>query len=412
MGVERMQYFDPRPYYLKNTIQHYAWGMRGEEAFIPRLLGFNPKPDVPYAELWVGAHPKAPSIIEVNGVEEPLHKIIEKFPQQILGKKTAEKYNGKLPFLLKVLSAGEALSIQAHPNKKQAKFLHAKDPQHYPDDNHKPEIAIALDSLTALVGFKSFASIQHMLQDYPEISEFIGAEMTQVFCSAGDVEKDQQRALLKDLFVRLMHRSLTHVGDLEKACSKLARRLYSENNNLKEQDLFFLELFKKYGGDVGLFSIYLLNLITLTAGEAVFLKAGVPHAYLRGNIVECMANSDNVVRAGLTPKFKDVETLVDILTYEPGPVPVISANGENAVYATPAAEFRITRFMQQEASVNHLQNDHNMKILLLVEGEGTMKWRGEKERFVRGQSFLIPACLENVTIEWQTPATLFVAQAV
>ncbi len=403
--------FEARPYLLKNTIQHYAWGMRGENAFIPRLLGFEPESDVPYAELWMGAHPKAPSTIEVNGVDEPLNKIIEKFPQQILGTRAAEEYGGKLPFLLKVLSAGEALSIQAHPNKKQAEILHARDPLHYPDDNHKPEIAIALDSLKALVGFKSFAAIQRVLRDYAEISDFIGAEIVGPFCNYNDGKVEQQKKLLKKLFAGLMHRSLTHPGDLKQACKNLATRLQSTKNNLQEQDLFFLELFKKYGGDVGLFSIYLLNLITLTAGEGVFLKAGVPHTYLRGNIVECMANSDNVVRAGLTPKFKDIETLVDILTYDSGPVRVPTANSDNFVYATPASEFRVRRFMQQEGSVSYLLNDEKVRILLLIEGKGTMKWGGEQSKFMLGQSFLIPACLESLKIEWQTPATLFVAQA-
>ena len=403
--------FNPRPYLLKNKIQHYTWGMKGEKAFIPRLLGFDPKADVPYAELWMGAHPKAPSTINVNGVDEPLDKMIEKFPHEILGREAAEKYKGKFPFLFKVLSAGEALSIQAHPNKQQAEMLHAKDPQHYPDDNHKPEIAIALDSLKALVGFRPFAAIQQTLKQVPEISAFIGGDIVKTFLRYEKNEEGQKQALLRKLFTMLMRRSMTHQLDLEQACQKLASRLRSTKKKLLEQDVFFLELYKKYGGDVGLFSIYLLNLITLSRGEGVFLAAGVPHAYLSGNIIECMANSDNVVRAGLTPKFKDVETLVNILTYEAGPARVLVPNSENFVYTTPAQEFRVLRFMPQEGSAIYLLKDGKVRIMLLIEGKGTMKWGGEQLDFVGGQSVLIPACLEEFKIEWQTPATLFIAES-
>lgn len=403
--------FNPRPYLLKNKIQHYAWGMRGEKAFIPYLLGFEPEAGVPYAELWMGAHSKAPSTINVDGVDEPLDKMIEKFPQEILGKEAAEKYKGKLPFLFKVLSAGEALSIQAHPNKKQAEFLHTKDPLHYPDDNHKPEIAIALDSLKALVAFRPFAAIQQTLKQVPEISAFIGGDILKKFISYDKDEEGQKQTLLRNLFTRLMRRSMTHQLDLEKACQNLASRLQSTKKKLPERDVFFLELYKKYGGDVGLFSIYLLNLITLSSGEAVFLAAGVPHAYLRGNIIECMANSDNVVRAGLTPKFKDVETLVNILTYEAGPARVLVPDSEKIVYATPAQEFRVSRFMLQEGSATYLLKDGKVRILLLIEGKGTMKWGEEQLDFERGQSLLIPACLEEFKIEWQTPATLFIAES-
>jgi mannose-6-phosphate isomerase len=141
---------------MQNPIQNYDWGTRNKEAYIPQLLGIDAKPDTPYGELWLGAHPKAPSMVWVDGELTPLDQWISAHPIEVLGKAVARKFNGQLPFLLKVLSAGEALSIQAHPNKAQAKILHATDPLHYPDDNHKPEIAIALDSLTALVGIKPY----------------------------------------------------------------------------------------------------------------------------------------------------------------------------------------------------------------------------------------------------------------
>jgi len=265
--------------------------------------------------------------------------------------------------------------------------------------------------LKALVGFRPFVAIQQILKKVPEISAFIGGDILKNFLSYDKDEERQKQVLLRELFARLMQRSLTHSRDLEKACQNLASRLQSTKKKLPERDVFFLELYKKYGGDVGLCSIYLLNLITLSPGEGVFLAAGVPHAYLRGNIIECMANSDNVVRAGLTAKFKDVETLVNILTYETGLARVLVPNSENFAYATPAPEFRVSRFMPQEGSAIYLLKDGKVRILLLIEGRGTIKWGGEHLDFVRGQSVLIPACLEEFGIEWQTPAILFIAES-
>ena len=161
-----------RPYKLKNKIQNYEWGTKNNKAFIPGFLGIPAEPDVPYAELWIGAHPKAPSEIEIDGILYPLNKVIEQFPVERLGQYASEKFGNKFPYLLKVLSAARALSIQTHPNKKQAVKLHAADPVNYPDDNHKPEIAIALDSLTAIAGFRPVIDIIANLKKYPQLQKF------------------------------------------------------------------------------------------------------------------------------------------------------------------------------------------------------------------------------------------------
>ena len=150
-----------RPFKLISKIQYYDWGTKNAAAFIPSFLGIPAEKDRPYAELWIGAHPTAPSEILLNGQPVPLDKAIESAPREILGEDVARRFGGKLPFLLKVLSAGAPLSIQTHPNKEQAHRLHAKDPAHYPDDNHKPEIAIALDGLTAIAGFGSLMLANH-----------------------------------------------------------------------------------------------------------------------------------------------------------------------------------------------------------------------------------------------------------
>ena len=160
-----MNSFKAQPYLLKGTLQHYAWGTQNKDAFIPHFINIPVERDTPYAELWMGAHPKAPSTLALDNNNMPLDKCIEMFPEEILGKAIFARFK-QLPFLFKVLSAAQALSIQAHPNKAQAEKLHMQDPEHYPDDNHKPEIAIALSNLTALAGFKSFDSLINTLENY------------------------------------------------------------------------------------------------------------------------------------------------------------------------------------------------------------------------------------------------------
>src|SRR6516162_10200615 len=167
-----------RPYLMHNQVQNYEWGTHDDEAYIAALLGITPEPGKPYAELWMGAHPKAPSSVLVDRKQIPLDQWIAAHPQELLGATVAARFGKRLPFLFKVLAAGEALSIQAHPNKVQAKVLRENDPEHYPDDNHKPEIAIAIDALTALMGIKPFDELANSLWRYPEIAGFVGTELS------------------------------------------------------------------------------------------------------------------------------------------------------------------------------------------------------------------------------------------
>lgn len=386
----------PRPYLLSNKVQHYAWGSCGDHAFIPKLIGILPENDTTYAELWMGAHPSAPSKIRINEHEAPLTDLINQFPEQILGKSVQHKFNGKLPFLFKVLSAEQALSIQAHPNKRQAVRLHSSDPEHYPDDNHKPEIAIALDSLTALVGFKSIPDLASMFERYPEFSNFISSDIAMKFRN-GINEQDRHRDILKEMYSRYIENSISRQDKLAQATDSLEARLRSSKSTLTEEENLFLEQKKIYNSDdVGLFSIFLLNLVHLKKGEGVFLDAGIPHAYIKGNIVECMANSDNVVRAGLTPKFKDVRTLVDILTYESGSIPILNCD-ENAVqtlYPVPVSEFEISRWQLSAGNEWNQVTNQAPQIILIIEGAFELKWNNREELYRQGDSIFIPASVE------------------
>ena len=396
---------ESRPYLLKNPIQHYEWGTRGEAAFIPNLLGFKAENNRPYAELWMGSHPKASSEVILEDKSILLNRLIQQHPLEILGNKVTKKFSGKMPFMFKVLSAGEILSIQAHPNKAQAEWLHEKDPEHYPDSNHKPEIAIALDSLTALVGFKSFPDILQTLKRYPEMADFIGRSICNRWMSSVEPSPQKQRERVRELFSSLLNRSVSHSLELEKSVNQLNERL-CRSKKLRFEEELFIELREKYTyPDVGLFSIFLLNLIQLKKGQGIFLKAGIPHAYLKGNIVECMANSDNVVRAGLTPKFKDVKTLIDILTYDLHPISILGEKSDlrEITYETPAHEFQVSQREIESGQKILVKTGYKPEILLVMVGQIRIHWDYDSKKgvriFKRGQSILIPALLSEYRIQ-------------
>jgi mannose-6-phosphate isomerase len=406
----------PRPYLLENQFQHYAWGTRDDGAFIPQLLGFTPEPGLAYAELWMGAHPKAPSRVVVDGVPVPLDRWIANHPSQILGDRVADKFSRTLPFLFKVLSAGEPLSIQAHPNKAQAVALHARDPEHYPDQNHKPELAIALDSLTALVGIRPFSGILEALARYPELADFIGSENCSRVDDARNACHQEQTEHACFLFSTLVGQSILREAELDLSIQRLAGRLSKPSAHPSEEEALFLTLRQRYtGADVGLFAVFLLNLIHLEKGQGIFTRAGIPHAYVGGNIVECMANSDNVVRVGLTPKFKDAKALIDILDCDPGPVSVLasSADPTETVYQTPASEFQVSRWEMRPRTRRREMTRDSVRILLVTEGDVLVRWGVESERgeevFRRGQSMLIPACLKEFEVQATTFAEVFEA---
>ena len=231
----------PRPYLLANKVQHYAWGARGKEAFIPRLLGIEAEPDCPYAELWIGAHTKAPSAAILDGSAVPLPQLLAQYPLEILGEAVATEFSGSWPFLFKVLSAAEALSIQVHPSKEQARALHARDPEHYPDSNHKPELVVALDSLTALVGFKSLAAIRHTLENYPELAGFIREGVYPELASSGPTSEEEGE-YLRRLCSSLVRRSISRPQEMVRAVTRLSERLRAAACALSEEEQLFLDL--------------------------------------------------------------------------------------------------------------------------------------------------------------------------
>lgn len=302
--------------------------------------------------------------------------------------KNVQGYDAGLPYLLKVLSIRAALSIQAHPDAELAKELNAKFPNVYRDPNHKPELAIAITPMDAMCSFRTIPQIALYLQTVPELRAVVGEEIAQRFLDSANVFKepatqpydltDDMRTSLRNLFQSLMNADCDVVkSQLEILLARLPSTITAEAaptdywKYLVDQ---IQTIALAYPGDVGLFAVFLLNVIRLQPGEAIFLAQNEPHAYLFGDCVECMATSDNVVRAGLTPKFKDVDTLVRMLTYRAGAPKIYrgealqgEATQRCVLYAPPVSEFVIEKFelSPQESTV---VDNFKPSIFLCIEG--------------------------------------------
>jgi mannose-6-phosphate isomerase len=294
----------------------------------------------------MGTHPSNPSKDVTTG--RTLLDLVQD-NQALLASSVAARYGNKVPFLFKVLSVNKALSIQAHPNKKLAEQLHARDPKNYPDDNHKPEMAIAITPFEGLCGFRPLTEIAHFLDSVPALRQLVGEdnckEFIEVVKSTGSSDSAEavarNKKALQKVFGALMSTSEADMTAATRALVDSAASAGAEfaGGGVSSTPGSVLaelvgRLHGQFGPDYGLFVLFFLNFVTLQPGEALFLQADDIHAYISGDIVECMASSDNVVRAGFTPKFKDVDTLVSMLTYSYAPIDEQKMHPADYPYAT------------------------------------------------------------------------------
>ncbi|XP_043536299.1 mannose-6-phosphate isomerase isoform X1 [Chiloscyllium plagiosum] len=389
---------------LKCVVQHYAWGKVGLESEVAKLtLSDDPsiaiEQEKPYAELWMGAHPKGDAIICDNRIpQKTLGEWIAKHPD-CLGSKVKDIFQGQLPFLFKVLSVNISLSIQAHPTKELAVKLHTQFPDRYPDKNHKPEMAIALTPFEGLCGFRPVEEIIGFLKNVPEFRTVIGNEAAEVLeNNTGDPRHVSDA--LKKCFTRMMNcEKKTFIDQL----NMLVKRVLQEDDAGKDttgsNGELLLRLHSQFPGDVGCFVIYFLNLVKLQPGEAMFLGANEPHAYLYGDCIECMACSDNTVRAGLTPKFIDVQTLCEMLNYTPAPArekifPSVRDPCDPCVslYDPPVPDFTVIK-IEVPSSVKRYKvaSIDSASILLVIRGEATSTASPSEVNIRRGSVLFIAA---------------------
>jgi mannose-6-phosphate isomerase len=387
---------------MKNTIQPYAWGSR---TAIAELLGEPSPSEIPQAELWMGAHPKAPSDVFVDGDYRSLADEIAASPADTLGVRVAEAFDGRLPFLFKVLAAAQPLSIQAHPSIAQARDGFARENElgialdapdrNYRDDNHKPEIICALTPFWALNGFRPPDTIAATLGEMglSGISQEIAAlaarpdeeGLRQFFTAIMTMDRDRQR--------NVVAQAVLFAG--------------KRTGQADEWD-WTLNLNERYPGDIGVLGPFLLNLLCLEPGEAMLLYAGRLHAYLDGVGIELMANSDNVLRGGLTPKHVDVPELLKVLSFEETRIKLLRPDDKGS-YRSDVREFHLTVITPtpDEPYESDAQVDRDIQIMICTEGEATITDLADNFRLAvrKGVTIVVPAAVKRYRVEGD--ATLY-----
>ncbi|KAF2282698.1 hypothetical protein GH714_043695 [Hevea brasiliensis] len=392
---------------LRGSVQNYNWGKTGTDSHVARLFAFNSASkielDKPYAELWMGTHESGPSFLLESGVENgapigsqciTLKEWIAKNPN-VLGDKVFDKwgsdllscssgvYSWKQWMLLtygsgfRVLSVAKALSIQAHPDKELAKMLHKLQPDVYKDDNHKPEMALAITEFEVLCGFICLKELKVVLHNIPEIVELVGStDANQVLHMNEQDGEEKVKSVLRSIFTLLMSASKEMTT---KVISKLKNRLQMESQ--------------------------------LNPGEALYLGANEPHAYLYGDCIECMATSDNVVRAGLTPKHRDVQTLCSMLTYKQGFPEILKGLPLSPYikrYLPPFDEFEVDSCVLPRGASTMFPAVPGPSIFVITAGEGKMHTGSSKELVTEGDVLFAPA---NIDISITTASELHLYRA-
>ncbi|HVS96811.1 MAG TPA: mannose-6-phosphate isomerase, class I [Puia sp.] len=429
---------DQKVFKLQGKVQHYAWG---GFSFLPQLLHIDNSDRRPFAEYWLGAHENASAELEgvvavtaavggavpagstmgataqartaagdaaaarTAGVEGPggrtaagdavaagtaLNSYIRQHPEDTLGPHTAARF-GRLPYLLKILDVKDMLSIQVHPTKRNAELEFAEENRkgipfnaphrNYKDDNHKPELMLALGEFWLLHGFKPEQELLKTLHSVPELRFLLPVFKRQgyqgVYQTVMELPQKEVNALLAPLLGRIIP-------------------LYKEGQLKKHEEDFWaaraaLTYDEPEKTDRGIFSIYLFNLVNLHTGEAIFQDAGLPHAYLEGQNVEIMANSDNVLRGGLTPKHVDVPELMKHVRFEPT-IPRIITGGDEpgriAVYHTPAPDFELSKLSLLQGESLTIRA-HSAEIYLVLQGSvGVIEPRAAPFGRKRGEAFV------------------------
>ena len=383
---------------LKNTIQEYAWG---STQAIPDLLGQRNPGNKPQAELWMGAHPKAPSLVQYHGQWVSLLDLINKNPVEVLGKNAAKNFNNKLPYLFKVLAAAKPLSIQAHPNVYQAREGFERENaqgiplnapyRNYRDAHHKPECICALTPFWALSRFRRISGILSYLKKV--CAHGLDAEIN-------NLKQQPTSDGLKGFYTDLM----TMDADRQ---NRIAAQALEQAQRFEAQDPVFswmLKIAADYPNDIGVLAPILLNLICLEPGQALFLDAGELHAYLEGLGIELMANSDNVLRGGLTPKHVDVPELLRVLKFEDQDVFFLKPQEvvpNEFVYPSPAKEFELSVITLNSGAQYQSPAQRSVEILICTRGIVTLTDYGNQTetQLQQGVSALIPAAVERYAIK-------------
>jgi mannose-6-phosphate isomerase len=399
---------------LRGAVRTYAWGSR---TAIAEFTG-RPCPTAhPEAELWFGAHPGDPAWLETDDGEQSLLEALRDDPEGQLGAAVCSRFGDTLPFLLKVLAADEPLSLQAHPSAEQADQGFAREERagipvsapirNYRDRSHKPELLVALGQFEALAGFQPAGRSAELMRALAvtDLDPYVNL-------LSGQADADGLRALfttwitapqpaLDVLVPAVLDGAIQYVRSGEKKFAAEAKTV--------------LELGERYPGDAGVLACLLLNRISLKAGEAIYMPAGNLHAYLEGVGVEVMANSDNVLRGGLTPKHVDVPELLRVLDFTPATddvlCPKITRDGMELVYNTPATEFAVSVLCidgeQLDHEIDAPSRHDGPQILLCTEGSTVVHAKGGTVTLKRGSAAWVAADDGPIRFVATQPTKLF-----
>lgn len=384
-------------YRLKCSCNQYPWGKQGSDSISARLCekqpgwdGEGPQKDFKidennaYAEMWMGTYPVLPSYIADTG--EDLQDVIDRHPKELLGEETVKKFgHSKLPYLPKVLSIAKALPLQLHPNKDMSSKLHQQKPDAFTDPNHKPEIALALGKFEAFCGFKPLADIAELLKIEP-LQHFISQDQLSNFTN--DKLKEVVRKMLtaSDEDVRSIYKALTDLPE-----SKFGKDTYIPRLAPRLADQYS-------EADPGiLVALITMNFLVLEAGDSIYIPADGIHAYLSGDIIECMARSNNVLNTGFCPRAErsNIDLFCEFLSFTPHsaeesmlkPKPYSrSKQGKTTLYAPPMSEFDMLQTQLKAGESETLGASGGPSILIASRGNALMKAGGKsydlKEGFV------------------------------
>jgi mannose-6-phosphate isomerase len=380
------------PMVLKNRILHYNWGSVTQ---IPELLGYDDTPGRPKAELWMGAHPKAPSQIHFQGKWESLKTLIERYPNEILGEHAARKFGNRLPFLFKVLAIETPLSIQVHPDSELARKGFEKentqgvsllsDKRSYLDEHAKPELICAYTDLWILAGFRQPQQIRATLID-------LGINGLNTEALEGQDHGLSQAERLKRFFEDLITTNASKRTQIIRSAADAAGRRADHDPMCR----WIAALRDRFPEDICVLAPVFLNLVKLSSGEAVYLPPRRLHCYLSGMGIELMSNSDNVIRCGLSQKFINTDELLSVVSYETPqfhPVEAQAASDHEWTYNAPSETFVMSKLVIPGDQVYHGRADRSAEILLCTDGRAAVcsDRKTVSLEIRKGQSALLPS---------------------
>jgi len=392
---------------LTGTVKHYDWG---GYSFIPSLLNLPNKEKIPFAEYWLGVHPQAEcEVIMSDGSIHLLRDYFTTLSPTAMGDYVARRF-GTLPYLLKALDVKDMLSIQVHPSKTDAmkdfaaeieKGIPLDSPhRNYKDDNHKPELMVAMGEFWLLHGFKTEAKIKRTLKEILELTFLLT-----LFEKSG----------YKGLYTTIMEMPQEEVNArLQPLIDRIIPLFKEEKLNRAQADYWAAKAWLIFSNPVkidrGIFSIYLFNLVSLEKGEAIFQDSGVPHAYLEGQNVEIMASSDNVLRGGLTNKGIDVTELLKHVKCEATHPEILKGvkTGGEIVYQTPAPDFELSSFILHNGD-SITFTPHTAEILLIADGRAEIMHKENKVVLKKGQPSAIVFPNNEIKISAAEPSWIFKA---